>query len=67
MYLFNAVPHSLRVFDPLGRLIGGVYGTPRELFCGGVYWPPPVFDAAGFGYSFDCDGLVQLKVTLPPP
>jgi eukaryotic-like serine/threonine-protein kinase len=67
VYLFNVVPHRLRVFDPLGRLIGGVNGTYGELFCGGVYWPPPVFDTAGFGYSFDCDGLVQLKVTLPPP
>jgi outer membrane protein assembly factor BamB len=67
VYYTDVVPRVLRVFDPLGRLLGGVYGGSGELYCNGAYWPAPVFDKDGFGYSFDCDGLVQLKVTLPPP
>jgi streptogramin lyase len=59
------------VFDPQGRLLFdkrgqiGFEGWFGENGCSVSHWPPPVFDKEGFGYSFDCDGLVQLKVTLP--
>ncbi len=72
--MFQYVPQAVQVFDPKGRLIGGIYevpGTPgyhsaEYQFLGRVFWPPPVFDKDGFGYSFGPDGLVKLKVTLPP-
>jgi eukaryotic-like serine/threonine-protein kinase len=64
VYFTSIIPNAMRVWDPRGRLIGGVYGSYGD--CGGIFWPAPVFDKDGVGYSFDCDGLVQLKVTLPP-
>jgi hypothetical protein len=64
----------MQVFDPQDRLIGGIYevaGTRDDeavgyQFGGRVFWPPPVFDKDGFGYTFGPDGLEKLKVTLPP-
>jgi outer membrane protein assembly factor BamB/class 3 adenylate cyclase len=74
IYVFQYVPQAVQVFDPKGRLIGGIYedpGTPgyqsaESQFLGRVFWPPPVFDEDDFGYSFGPDGLVKLKVSLPP-
>jgi hypothetical protein len=60
----------LLVLDPKGHLLGGRF-VPGQIndyqFRGGAFWPPPVFDAKGFGYSFDASGLVQLRVSLPTP
>jgi outer membrane protein assembly factor BamB len=74
IYVFQYVSEAVQVFDPQGRLIGGIYqeaGTPDDgsqgyQFLGRVFWPPPVFDKDGFGYSFGPDGLEKLKVSLPP-
>jgi len=74
LYVFQYVSQAVQVFDPQGRLIGGIYqeaGTPDDgsqgyQFLGRVFWPPPVFDKDGFGYTFGPDGLVKLKVSLPP-
>jgi tripartite motif-containing protein 71 len=77
IYVFQYVPQELQVFDAGGRLLGGQYhvqgqpqtshgDTPETVGWGDVFWPPPVFDKDGFGYTFGPDGLVKLKVSLPP-
>jgi outer membrane protein assembly factor BamB len=76
IYVFQYVPQELQVFDGRGQLLGGQYhvggqretirgDTPETLVWGDVYWPVPVFDKDGFGYTFGPDGLVKLKVSLP--
>jgi outer membrane protein assembly factor BamB/class 3 adenylate cyclase len=70
IYVFQYVPSELQVFDARGRLLGGQYDVEGQSTTsrGGrdIFWPPPVFDPDGFGYTFGPDGLVKLKVTLPP-
>jgi eukaryotic-like serine/threonine-protein kinase len=74
IYVFQYVSEAIQVFDPQDRLIGGIYqeaGAPDDgsqgyRFFGRVFWPPPVFDKEGFGYTFGPDGLEKLKVSLPP-
>jgi outer membrane protein assembly factor BamB len=68
VYLYTYVPGEFQVFDPKGHLIGGLYdqGPQNDYqFAGHAFWPPPVFDKHGFGYSFGSDGLVQFKLTVP--
>jgi len=63
------------VFDSTGRLVGGLYhqvGAPLtnigngHVEWGDTFWPSPVFLPSGRGFSFWKDGLVELKVSLPP-
>lgn len=70
IYVFQYVPQQLQVFDPGGSLIGGIYEDPEFVgdqpqFTGRVFWPAPVFDSKGFGWSFGPDGLIKLKINLP--
>jgi outer membrane protein assembly factor BamB/class 3 adenylate cyclase len=70
VYLFTYVPSTLRVFSADGGLLGEQSGsgglqTPGYQFSGNVFWPPPVFDQDGFGYSFGPAGLVRLQISLP--
>jgi outer membrane protein assembly factor BamB/class 3 adenylate cyclase len=78
IYVFQYVPMELQVFDRRGRLLGGQYHeegqpvtmrgeTPEAVHWGDVFWPAPVFDSAGFGYTFGPDGLTKLRVMLPNP
>jgi tripartite motif-containing protein 71 len=77
IYVFQYVPQELQVFDAGGRLLGGQYhaqgqpqtsrgDTPETVVWGDVYWPAPIFDQDGFGYTFGPDGLLKLTVSLPP-
>jgi outer membrane protein assembly factor BamB/class 3 adenylate cyclase len=72
IYVFQYVPQAIQVFDPKGRLLGGIFEQSNPdlysntfQFNGRVFWPPPVFAPDGYAYSFGPDGLIQLKVKLP--
>lgn len=61
------------VFDPAGKLLGGLEhqaGAPAtnigngHVEWGDTFWPSPVFGADGRGYTFWKDGLVELSLKL---
>ncbi len=77
IHVFQYVPQELQVFDPTGRLLAGQYhvegqpltsrgNTPDTVIWGDVYWPAPVFDRQGYGWTFGPDGLTKMKVSLAP-
>jgi outer membrane protein assembly factor BamB len=63
------------VFDPAGKLLGGLVheaGAPisnignGHVEWGDTFWPSPVFLPDGRAFTFWKDGLVELSVKLPP-
>lgn len=60
VFLFVYAPYAQVVLSPEGSVLAARPGVAGTLF-----YPPPVFAPDGFGYSFDPNGLVRLKVSLP--